>query len=69
MALTSRLGQTVAMVDMSDEKTPRVVWKEKLTGHPDRSFFWRGKLVIPCGYQGLLIEKEDQRTHLSRKAR
>jgi hypothetical protein len=45
------------MVDMSDEKTPRVVWKEKLTGHPDRSFFWRGKLVIPCGYQGLLFEK------------
>ena len=28
VALTSRLGQTVAMVDVSDEKKPRVVWKE-----------------------------------------
>lgn len=57
VALTSRIGQSVAMVDVSDEKKPRVVWTEKLLGHPDRSFFWRKKLVVPCGYQGLLLEK------------
>ena len=56
-ALTSRIGQSVAMVDVSDEGKPRILWKERLLGHPDRSFFWRGRLVVPCGYQGLLLEK------------
>ena len=57
VAITSRIGQTAAMVDVTYENNPRTVWREKLLGHPDRSFFWQGKLVIPCGYQGLLLEK------------
>ena len=56
VALTSRMDRRVAMVDVADEGHPRVVWKETLPGHPDRSFFWQGRLVVPCGYQGLLIE-------------
>ena len=57
LALTSRIGRMVAMVDVSDETKPRVLWREKLVGNPDRSFFWQGHLVVPCGYQGLLIER------------
>ena len=58
VALTSRIDKMAAMVDVTDEARPRVVWREKLSGHPDRSFFWQGTLVIPCGYQGLLLERE-----------
>ena len=58
VALTSRIDRKVAMVDVTDEENPRVVWKESLPGHPDRSFFWQGKLVVPCGYQGLLVENK-----------
>lgn len=57
LALTSRIGRTVAMVDVSDETKPRVLWRERLVGNPDRSFFWQGHLLVPCGYQGLLIER------------
>ena len=57
LALTSRIGRAVAMVDVTDETKPRVLWQEKLAGNPDRSFFFEGRLVVPCGYQGLLIER------------
>lgn len=28
-----------------------------MAGHPEPGLFWHGKAVVPCGYQGLLLEK------------
>ena len=57
IALTYRFGKQIRMVDMTDEKNPSMLWKEDTCGYPETATFWCGKLAVPCGYQGLLIEK------------
>ncbi len=57
LALTSRIRRQVALCDISDETKPKVLWEEEVSGHPDTAIFWNGRLVVPCGYQGLLIQK------------
>ena len=47
----------VAKVNTSDLGSPSVVFSEATVGYPEPGIFWNGKCVIPCGYQGLLIEK------------
>ena len=47
----------VAKVNTSDLASPSVVFSEATVGYPEPGIFWNGKCVIPCGYQGLLIEK------------
>ena len=34
-----------------------ILWREILEGNPDRAIFWDGKVLVPAGYQGVLIEK------------
>ncbi|MBQ9547779.1 MAG: hypothetical protein IJV01_01295 [Bacteroidales bacterium] len=57
VALTARIAREVRLVDMSDERHPVVLWKESVASNPDLAVFWKGRLVVPCGYQGLLLEK------------
>ena len=57
LALSIRIHKIVHMCDVYDAERPRVVWTEKVVGHPDTALFWKNRLVIPCGYQGLLVEK------------
>lgn len=57
LALTERIDKSVWRLDMSDENSPRVLWGEKTVGNPDLAAFHDGRLLVPCGYQGLLIEK------------
>ena len=58
VAITNRLSQSIIMVNLTDRNKPITLWKEKTMGIPETSIFWKGKLVVPCGYQGLLIEKK-----------
>ena len=57
LLLTCRIRREIRLVDFSDEKKPRVLWMEKTSGHPETSTVWKGKFAVPCGYQGLLVEK------------
>jgi len=57
IALTYRFGKQIRMVDMSNAKNPSTLWVEDTCGYPETATFWCGKLAVPCGYQGLLIEK------------
>ena len=57
LALTCRVRREIRMVDFSDEKAPRLLWMEKTDGYPESAAYCKGKLLVPCGYQGLLIEK------------
>ena len=57
LALTLRIGGEIRMFDFTDEKEPKLLWMEKTSGYPETSIFWNGKLAVPCGYQGLLLEK------------
>lgn len=57
LAITARIRKEIWKLDMADERHPKTLWGEKTVGHPDLSAFHRGRLLVPCGYQGLLIEK------------
>ena len=57
LALTYRMKRKITMMDYKEGKAPCVLWSEDTSGYPETSIFWNGKLAVPCGYQGLLIEK------------
>jgi len=67
VALTYRCFKQISMVDMSDEKNPKLLWKENTCGYPETATFWKGRLAVPCGYQGLLLEKRSADNTLSLK--
>lgn len=56
--LTYLLGRSITKLDLSDFTSPSVLYTESgLSGNPEPGIFVDGKALIPCGYQGLLIEK------------
>lgn len=57
VAFSNRIRKFVALWDFADEQDPKLIRYEEFPGTPDTVVFWRGKMVIPCGHQGLLIEK------------
>jgi hypothetical protein len=57
LAINFRHGRTVRKVYLPSVEDAKVIWSEKLEGYPDRVVFWDGKMVVPGGYQGILVEK------------
>lgn len=57
LALTNRLGKEISLVDVPEDYPPILLWTESTTGYPETPIFWKKKLLVPCGYQGLLIQK------------
>ena len=55
--ITCRIRREIRLVDFTDERAPRLLWTEQTDGYPETPAFWKGKLAVPCGYQGLLVEK------------
>lgn len=55
--LTDLLRRSISKVDLSNFTSPSIVYKENTSGNPEPGIFVDGKAVVPCGYQGLLIEK------------
>jgi len=58
LALARRHERVVDVLDIRDPAAPRLARRYELTGHPGACGFWRGRLVIPAAYQGLLVERE-----------
>lgn len=49
--------RTVSKVNTARFTSPTIYFTESTIGYPEPGLFWNGKCVVPCGYQGLLIEK------------
>ena len=60
VAVTSRNTRTLAIYDFSDPDTPTFLRAYELSGNPDLAAFWRGRVIIPAGHQGLIMEKFKQ---------
>ncbi len=56
LALSRRHESAVDFLDIRDVGHPKLERRYALTGHPGACAFWNGRLVIPAGYQGLLVE-------------
>lgn len=46
-----------SLFNVSSVTNATKIFEETTTGHPEPGTFWNGKAVVPCGYQGLLVEK------------
>lgn len=57
VALAGNARRTVQMADFSDPQRPRLLWSENTLGYPENPVFHEGRLLVPCGYQGLLVHQ------------
>jgi len=58
LVTSSRHQRQVRVFDIADIKQPRLKRQYSISGHPGTCAFWNDRLVIPAGYQGLLVERE-----------
>ena len=57
VAVTSRIYRKVALYDFTDPAAPRQLKYWRVSGNPDYGTFYRDRLLIPCGHQGVLLQK------------
>ena len=55
--LCNFVNRYVSKVNARNVQSATLIFKEDTIGYPEPGIFWNGKCVVPCGYQGLLIEK------------
>ncbi|QDU01024.1 LVIVD repeat protein [Gimesia chilikensis] len=58
LALSRRSDQKVELFDITDIQHPKPIREYDLKGHPGACRFWNSQLLIPAGYQGLLLERK-----------
>ena len=56
VAVTSRNTGKFAVYDFSDQDNPKLLRAYELSGNPDLAAFWRGRVIVPAGHQGLIME-------------
>ena len=61
VALAERYDRRVSLYRLSDGRAERL-WEENLSGSPECPVFAEGRLYLPCGYQGLLVQKPGARS-------
>ena len=54
---TNRIKREIALYDFKDSSCPVFLKHWKVAGNPDVAVFHDGKIIVPCGYQGLLMQK------------
>ena len=57
VALTGRSTRRLAVLDFADQNHPVLLRSYQLSGNPDLATFYKGKVLVPCGHQGLLMER------------
>ena len=53
----SRITRRGALYDFTDAENPKLVRSWKFSGNPDLAVFHDGKVLVPCGYEGVLLQK------------
>ena len=64
VVFTNRFNRRAALYDFEDAQNPRLLKAWKLSGNPDIAQFHGGRVVIPCGYQGVLLQKSNAEPQL-----
>ena len=57
LAVTSRIDRRLAVYDFSDPSAPRPLFGAAISGEPGLAAFHGGKMVVPAGFQGLLLQR------------
>lgn len=57
LAVLNRTHKNVRIYDFSDKNAPKLLKHFKLNSNPYAPAFWKGRVLLPGGYSGLLLEK------------
>ncbi len=57
LAVLNRIFRNIRIYDFSDRSNPRLLKRIDLNSSPYAPTFWKGRVVLPGGYSGLLLEK------------
>lgn len=57
LAVMNRIFRNLRIYDFSDKASPTLLKHLDLNSHPYAPTFWKGRVVLPGGYSGLLLEK------------
>lgn len=57
VAVANRMFKNVRVYDFSDRTNPKLVKSATLRSNPNVPAFWKGRVVLPGGYSGLLLEQ------------
>ena len=57
IVMCNRINRFATLHDFSDPSRPRQLKSWKFSGNPDIPVFHNGRVLIPCGYQGVLMQK------------
>ena len=57
VAFTSRIARHATLYDFTDVEHPVPKGAWTFSGNPDLATFHKGKVIIPCGYEGLLLQR------------
>jgi hypothetical protein len=58
VAVANRMFKNCHIYDFSEKENPKLIKKIELNANPNVPAFWNGRVVLPCGYSGLLLEKK-----------
>lgn len=58
LAISRRPNREVLVVDVTDITRPQLKHQYSFFGHPGACAFWNGHVVVPAGYQGLLLTRD-----------
>ena len=57
LAVTNRIFSNLGIYDFSDSENPKCLKKLLLPSNAGTPDFYKGRVVLPCGYAGILVEK------------
>ena len=57
VVFTNRINRRAALYDFADAEKPKLVRGWTFSGNPDLAVFHGDRVLIPCGYEGVLLQK------------
>lgn len=57
VVLTERIRRRIGLWDFADPDLPKFLGCWTVSGNPGIAEFYRERIVVPCGYQGVLLQK------------
>jgi hypothetical protein len=57
VAKTCRIEREVTLYDFADPVNPKFLKRWKVSGNPEAAVFHRGRVIVPCGHQGVIMQR------------
>ena len=58
VVLTGRIRREIGLWDFKDAEQPKFLGHWKVSGNPDLAVFHDETFIVPCGHQGVIMQKQ-----------